>query len=206
MIALSILRVLGLMLLGTCLAEGIAAHSGGFIAAAQFPPKIGIQPSATEVIVFKGDGRLHLAYELTVSNLNLVGIRINTLRIVGMRDHQEIFTQAYTGDALRAIFSTIAGNYGTPQDPLLPPGGSVFLFLFLDFQHANSVPALLEASLEVIPENGSSPAQTIRSESVKVGNSNPIKLDPPLRGKGWWTPNGPSNYSIHRRTTVAIDG
>jgi len=183
---------------------GFASYHGG--AEAAFPLKIGVEPSLQEVVVFAGDGRLHVAYELTVSNLNLAAVRIDSLQVVGTRHGDNVFSRIYAGDTLREIFSTIAGNYGTPQDPLLPPGGSAFLFLFLDFQGPASVPESLVATLTVEADNGSAASQTIVSEPVKVSRSEPIEISPPLLGGGWWTPNGPSNFSIHRRVTLAVDG
>jgi hypothetical protein len=183
---------------------GFTSHHGG--AQAAFPLKIGVEPSLQEVVAFAGDGHLHVTYELTVSNLNLAAVRIDSLQVVGTRHDHNMFSRNYAGDALHEIFSSIAGNYGVPQDPLLPPGGSAFLFLFLDFQGPASVPERLAATLTVEVDGVGATSQTILSEPVEVSRSEPIEISPPLRGAGWWTPNGPSNFSIHRRVTVTVDG
>jgi hypothetical protein len=183
---------------------GVASRHGG--AQAAFPLKVAVMPSSHEVVAFAGDGRQHVAYELTVSNLNAVGVRIDALQVVGTLEGASVFTWSYAGDRLREIFSTIAGNYGAPQDPLVAQGGAAFLFIFLDFKNAASVPDRLAASLTVESADGSITGQTVLSDPVSVSPSAPIKISPPLEGALWWTPNGPSNFSVHRRVAVTVDG
>ncbi len=41
---------------------------------------------------------------------------------------------------------------------------------------------------------------------VRISSAKHARVSPPLTGINWWTPNGPSNFSTHRRTTIVIEG
>lgn len=174
----------------------------------QLPLNVAFEPTVKQAIVFTGDSLPHASYELSVSNYNLQSMRITALQLTGTKGKKGVFSRRYTGDALSAIFSSVAGRYGAPQDPVLPPGGSARIYLFLDFDSADSVPTLITQSIEVRKaEDDNARLETVVSrQAVRLIPSREATISPPLRGQNWWTPNGPGNFSVHRRVTIALDG
>jgi hypothetical protein len=98
--------------------------SGGL----DFPLFITVLPAPTNVDPFRGDDQAHVAYELFVSNFTIyqVPVAITSLEITGMANGQETFTKKIKDQDeskdLTDIFSSIAGDPTSPQEPLLQPG------------------------------------------------------------------------------------
>ena len=98
------------------------------------------------------------------------------------------------------MFSLIAGNALTPQDPVLKPAATGVLFVFLDRDPGREVFNTLEVEEDGKPDT----RQEVAAAVVDVSHTSPIVISSPLRGDNWWTPNGPANDSIHRRTIIAL--
>lgn len=200
-IVLSLFAALSASLTSGFVYQPVAARG-----AAEFPLTIAFKPSVAKATAFRGDGAWHVSYEYLVSNYTKTPVRLVSLQVTGELAGQDVYAAKYTGAQLAAIYSSIAGNHNQPQDPLLPPGASATLFLFLDFAGATPVPERLAHRIEVQIEGDDTTLQTLKGDDIRIGSGLPTIIGPPLKGTNWWTPNGPSNHSIHRRTTIVIDG
>jgi hypothetical protein len=150
-----------------------------------------------------------VAYELFVSNFERVPVAITALTITGMKDGQATFTTTIedrgAAKDLTNMFS-IAGPPTLPQEPVLQPGQGGILYVLLDFAF-DSGPRRLTHTIEVQVPGDPRTVQTIQAaQDVLVGRTEPMLVSAPLRGTHWWTANGPSNFSRHRRIFVVIDG
>ena len=79
-----------------------------------------------------GDGTAHLAYEFYLTNFGKKPARLVSFQVRGIGG--AAFTSAIEGDALKASFTPAAPESRLkPYDPVLPPGASGVLFVFLEF-------------------------------------------------------------------------
>ncbi|HVA39903.1 MAG TPA: M23 family metallopeptidase [Candidatus Binataceae bacterium] len=181
----------------------IAAAAGAAHAGPALPLKVAVIARPAAATIFEGDGKPHLAYELYVANFNQSAVRIDALRLsprANSADRGGTASQSFSGDDLRHMFSTIAGHMLTPQDPVLKPGAAGVLFVFLDRDPGAKIFNTLEVEEDGKPDT----RQPVAPAPIIVWHTAPISISPPLRGNNWWTPNGPANDSIHRRTVIAF--
>lgn len=167
------------------------------------PLKIAVIARPATTMMFEGDGKPHVAYELYVANFNDNAVRIDTLKLSSLKKSDAAANppdQSFSGDELRNMFSTIAGHMLTPQDPVLQPGTAGVLFVFLNRDPG----AKLFNTLEVEVDGKPGTRQDVAPAMLEVSHASPIVISSPLRGDNWWTPNGPANNSIHRRTIIAL--
>lgn len=179
----------------------VAISAAAAYGATGLPLKIAVIARPVPTMVFEGDGKPHVAYELYVSNFNSQPVRIDALKLSPSEKADTAdAAQSFSGDALRRMFSLIAGNALTPQDPLLKPAASGVLFVFLNRDPGAKVFNTLEVEVDGKPDT----RQEMTPAVVDVSHTSPIVISSPLRGDNWWTPNGPANDSIHRRTIIAL--
>jgi len=175
-----------------------------FAALAALPPKLGIQPLFPDFIVFYGDDQWHAGYTLILTNYTKTQLQISSVSVLGLVDQTEVYSQTYTAADLSTMFSSVKGDHETPQEPKLGPGESGVLYFFLDFTSLNNIPQTVENSFQVTNESGNS--ETISIAPLQRQTAAPEVVNAPLQGSGWWTPNGPSNESVHRRSLIVING
>jgi murein DD-endopeptidase MepM/ murein hydrolase activator NlpD len=173
-------------------------------ALAALPPKLGIDPLFPDFIVFYGDDQWHAGYTLILTNYTKAELQVSSVSVRGLVDQTEVYSQTYTAADLTTMFSSVKGDYETPQEPKLRPGDSGVLYFFLDFTSLNNIPQTVENSFQVTNESGKS--ATITIAPLQRQTAAPEVVNAPLQGSGWWTPNGPSNDSVHRRSLIVIDG
>ncbi len=165
------------------------------------PLKLLMLPSPGTPEVFSGDGKAQVAYELLLANFTESTIRIDSLELgsTGQGAGATSVPVSFSRDQLKGMFSSIAGKYLTAQDPVLKPGESGVIFLFLDDWKMRE----WRNSLVIEAEEKPGSRQTV-TVAMRTSQAKPIVIGAPLRGGNWWTPNGPANDSIHRRTIVAL--
>jgi hypothetical protein len=94
---------------------------------------IGGWPSTGPYIPVIGDGTAHLAYELYLTNYGKKPARIVSLRVRG--NGGAAFASTVESDALKSSFTPAAAQSRlVPYDPVLAPGASGVLFVFLNFR------------------------------------------------------------------------
>src|SRR3984893_7927337 len=93
---------------------------------------VGGWPSAGPFIPVIGDGTAHLAYEYYLTNYSKKAARIVSLRVRGIGGAP--FATTIEGDARRSSFTPAAPQSRlAAYDPVLAPGASGVLFVFLNF-------------------------------------------------------------------------
>src|SRR5579885_621685 len=163
------------------------------------PLKLLVLPSPGSPEIFRGDGATHVAYELLLANFTEQTIRIDSLDIAPAQPDNRAQRLSFGSKQLRPMFSTIAGQYLKPQAPVLKPAESGIIFLFLDAPST----APWDNALAIVAVGRPNSRQTVTVQS-RPSQTKPVVIGSPLRGKNWWTPNGPANDSIHRRAVVAV--
>ena len=93
----------------------------------------------------------------------------------------------------------IGANPLKPQAPLLKPSEAGVIFLLRDDWNLEKWTNELTVEAQGKPQSRQKVAV-----DMKLSPTKPIVIQAPLRGKNWWTPNGPANTSIHRRVVVAL--
>ena len=162
-------------------------------------------PSLGPLIPFIGDSTAHLAYELYLSNFGKKPVRIIGLRVHGSAGAS--FDTTVEGDPLKASFIALgSADHLKPQDPVLPPGATAMLFVFLNFG-SRETPSTIDNSLVVEPDGEAADVQLIPLSALHVQKPSAAPtIDTPLAGDRWQAANGPSNTSLHRRAVIVLDG
>jgi hypothetical protein len=162
-------------------------------------------PSPGTPEVFRGDDKAQVAYEFLLANFTDQTIQIDSLAI-SEADAKSRATPVSSDQAnpvnfeqLKSLFSLIGADSMKPQAPVLKPSEAGVIFLVRDDWN------LKEWSNELTVEAQDKP-QTRQKVVVdmNVSRTKPVVLQAPLRGRNWWTPNGPANHSVHRRVVVAL--
>ncbi len=162
-------------------------------------------PSLGPLIPFIGDGTAHLAYELYLSNYNRKPVRVVALRISGSGG--DVFEKTVEGNALKGLYIAAgSADREKPQDPVLAPGATGIIYIFLDFA-SREAPARLSNTLVVEVDGDVSNAQLIPLDALEVqAPSTAPTVDAPFAGDRWQAANGPSNTSLHRRAVIVLNG
>ena len=166
------------------------------------PLKLLVLPSPRNPESFRGDDNAHLAYELLLANFTPQEIRIDSLVLSGLNKGFEssgAWAMPFPADKLRVMFTAIGADPHKAQEPLLKPSEAGVIFVFLNAPGPGQWDNILTIEVPGKPE-------TRQQGSVKseVAGQKPVVIRSPLQGKNWWTPNGPSNDSIHRRVIIAL--
>lgn len=162
-------------------------------------------PSAGPLIPVIGDGTAHLAYEFYLTNYGHKPGRIVSLRIHGVGGGSA-FEFVIEGNALKSSFTPAAPQSRlTAYDPVLPPGASGVIYVFLNFA-GREAPRRLDNSLVVEADGHPENAQRIPLGQLEVSKSGTAVIDEPFTGDRWLAANGPSNASLHRRAVIVLDG
>jgi murein DD-endopeptidase MepM/ murein hydrolase activator NlpD len=154
----------------------------------------------------KGDGKIHAAYELHLTNFSGSELVLTRLDVLGNSDNQ---LAQYDGQELAALL----GRPGLPQSSdkqRLGGGMRAVVYVWLSFDAPSAVPSAVKHRLTATigSSGGSGGELEIKGTGAEVRmRTEPILvLAPPLRGDGWLAANGPSNVSGHRRALLPISG
>ena len=161
-------------------------------------------PSTGPLIPVIGDGKAHLAYEYYLTNFGKKPARLVSLFVRGIGGAK--FATTVEGDALKSSFRPAAPqSHLAAYDPVLPPGASGVLFVFLNFA-GRETPRQLENSLVVEADGEPKNAQRIPLDKLTIRKTGAALIDEPLTGDRWLAANGPSNVSNHRRAVIVLNG
>jgi hypothetical protein len=128
---------------------------------------VGGWASAGPFIPVIGDGTAHLAYEYYLTNYGKKAARIVSLRVRGIGG--AAFATTIEGDAMRSSFTPAAPQSRlAAYDPVLAPGASGVLFVFLNFS-GRETPRRLENWIVVEADGDPKNAQRIPLGEVAIG-------------------------------------
>jgi Peptidase family M23 len=203
------IAIVGILLAAMlCAASQSATHAEEVPLASSLPLEsvmlVGGWPSTGPLIPVIGDGTAHLAYEFYLTNFGRKPTRIVSFSVRGTGGAR--FATNVEGDALKSSFRPAAPqSHLAVYDPVLPPGASGVLFVFLNFA-GRETPRQLENSLVVEADGDSKNAQRIPLDKLTIRKAGAALLDEPCTGDRWLAANGPSNASIHRRAVIVLNG
>ncbi|HEY7546840.1 MAG TPA: DUF3471 domain-containing protein, partial [Blastocatellia bacterium] len=132
----------------------------------------------------KGDGKMHLAYELHVTNFSPTELMLARLEVLS-GDGQPI--AQYEGESLTSLLAR-PGVPPSTEKQRLGGGLRAVVFLWLTFDSPSAVPAMLRHRL--VAKIGSSPDDKsgieVKGEGAEIKvRSAQLVISPPLRGDGW---------------------
>ncbi len=163
--------------------------------------------------VLGADNRIHLVYELFVTNPTSSVMRLEQLQTLNARSHDSVI------DTERGsrIIATLAGtDLDGAIKPLVPastltlaPAQVTRLFLDATFRKGARVPGRLEHrfTFTLTPPAGPPSLHTVVSGSTHVVDVSPVVIGPPLSGARWLVNGGccfPASY--HRTATLPVNG
>ncbi|MCG5233910.1 M23 family metallopeptidase [Xanthobacter oligotrophicus] len=173
---------------------------------------IAAQPITAPNPVLGADGRVHLAYELYVTNPSKLFVTLDKVEAVDGGGHA---LSSLEGEGLRAMLTDYAGAGRT-----LPPGGTAAVFLDVPFAREAKLPERVFARVTAtrqeagpdgkpapMPADAPLPA-TYSFTGAETAIGRPaVVIAPPLRGKGWVAINGCCDaLTSHRGAIMAING
>lgn len=156
------------------------------------------------------DGRVHLAYEILVTNPSHIYIGLDKLEAV---DSAGAALATLEGDGLAAM--TVASGL---VDGSIAPGGLAVVLLDVAFDPEAALPDYLSAritstrrtlqsdgSLAPLPATAAVPAtMTFTAATTPVGSAPARTIAPPLRGPGWVAVNGCCDAPVSHRTGYQV--
>lgn len=175
-------------------------------------------PVTTPVYPVTGtDGRIHLAYELLLTNISPVPVRLTSLEVVDPTRHNQVVGASRIITVKEADITNKFRPFGLPENPLdeasftdrLQPGRSAILFLDVTVASLRDVPAVLKhrATLSLADAQGNTVTVTGIGGLTEVSRRPPIVLSPPLKGDGWVNESGCCEIiSLHRSATLPANG
>lgn len=144
---------------------------------------------------FSSADRQHLAYEIRLRHYGWRAIQVQEVRVL---DGQQRERGRFGADFLGR------GPLGeTPsQALLLPAGGELILFMWLDFGPDEPLPAQLSHQILWKPPAGGGPPGWLQGALTSVDQEGLAAIGPPLADGPWMAQAGPSNWSPHRRARM----
>lgn len=150
---------------------------------------------------FSADGKVHLVYELHVTNMSSWNCTLTRIEAVSGEDAGKSLA-TFTSAQLEGMIQNPQNH--TPEKSKIAPGTMAVVFMWVGVAQPADVPASVRHRITV--KIGDYPEDlAVETAPVSV-QRDPIVISPPLRGDHWLAANGPSNTSGHRRALIPIDG
>jgi hypothetical protein len=149
------------------------------------------------------DGRVHLAYELLLTNTSPEPVTVDSIAVMGPAGP----LLQLSGAGLASWTRTMGTRISTDD---LGPGQRSIVWLDVSLDPGSSVPQQLSHRVVVkVPKPRPPlvpPVVTENVAQVMVSDRKPVVLDPPLRGPGWLDGNSCCDMTPHRMALNPIDG
>jgi hypothetical protein len=149
------------------------------------------------------DGRTHLAYELTLTNVLGGNATLKSLTV--KTGDRNLLTLA--GDNLK-YWTRALGNSGTPTT-VIGPGQTAIVWLDVAVDNGGAMPTEITHSVDVNvakPVPGLVPADVTQSVgAVTVSDRKPVSISPPLDGPNWLNGNSCCDMTAHRMAVNPIN-
>jgi murein DD-endopeptidase len=157
--------------------------------------------------VFRAGGKVHLVYELHVTNFGRRTIALARVEARGGDGKPSL--ARYEGAALASVLERPDLSEVVGLDKLrIGPGLRAVVYMWITLDSPAAVPSALDHGLTIEGEPDThaepyslsvhGPTVLVRKEIATIG--------PPLRGGVWQAVNGPSNTSAHRRALIPVNG
>ena len=159
---------------------------------------------AVPYAVLGADNRLHLPYELVVTNASPGTMRLDSVQALDGADRSRVLA-TLDGATLAAAYVPLVPGDGTT----LGPAQVGRLFLDLTFDAGATLPRTLahRFTVTLTPASGAPTQSTGITGFSEVGQASAVVLDPPLAGARWLVGNGCCfPPSLHRTAVLPVDG
>jgi hypothetical protein len=149
------------------------------------------------------DGRVHLAYELLLTNTSPEPVTVDSIAVMGPAGSLLQLSGAGLSYWTRTMGTRISTND-------LAPGQRSIVWLDVKLDAGSAAPKQLSHRVVVkVPKPMPPLVPPVVTEDVApvtVSDRKPVVLDPPLRGSGWLDANGCCDMTPHRMALNPIDG
>jgi murein DD-endopeptidase len=152
-------------------------------------------------VLFTQDGRLHIAYELHLTNFQTVDVSVNALRLTTAGGA----LASFSGEDLqrRIVRPGFRNDHATPH--IVGPGQRAIVMLWFQLPPSVGARVITQAvDVEVMRTTGAVRAEA--SRDVTVEGWKPLNLGPPLRGGLWVAAYDPLLKGGHRTAVYTVDG
>jgi hypothetical protein len=160
--------------------------------------------------IFLGtDGRLHLVYELVLTNANAIPATLKKLEVFNASDTSKVLASFEGADLLSRLRTT--GNTRS-ESPVIEFNGTRLFLINFSIEATSKIPDRLTHHIELLGGGtpGTKPGTAMElSYSVAPVHviQNLTRIGPPLAGKGWVAVNGCCGVTgVHRSTGLPING
>lgn len=155
------------------------------------------------------DGKLHLVYELELTNASPGTATVKSVETIDPSSGEVVGTLAGADVASR---TTLLGNYSSEATEEIGTGQVALVYLDVSFEDPGDVPEAIEHRLEAsfdnpagISNNLFPTTTTDTGARIEVLRGEPVVLGPPLEGANWVATNGCCTVSTHRGAMLALD-
>lgn len=183
------------------LGPGVSAQSNGALATSADAPVTAHIPHPPTA--FEGtDHRLHLAYELHLTNFyeSTGPLKLQSLSVFA--DASKLPIASFSGERLLDLL-TADDAPKTGTDLVLLPARFRVLFVWISLPAGAPTPHILLHTLAFTNEKGK--VQTLDGASVAVSPDTALTIGPPLRGHTWLVDEGPGNAKAHHWGSVLAE-
>ncbi|SFU74344.1 Peptidase family M23 [Polaromonas sp. YR568] len=168
--------------------------------------------AASRPIPFRGaDGRVHIDYELQVTNARAVPVKLVSLEVLDAASGKVLST--VSGADIAATFSLLGGAAGDS----VGPAQAGFFWIDVVLEPGQAIPKVLshrvvssgpEVKLTAaVKTSGDGSVQTTQTGgNVSVSTRPAPLIGPPLEGTGWVAFNGCCKDVPHRRAGIPVNG
>lgn len=156
----------------------------------------------------KADGKIHLVYELHITNFDSPSRDLTLTRLEVLGDSPDSAPLArFAGEELAKQMSRPGAPKSLTEKRRIGGGMRAVVYLWITVDSAAAVPRALRHRLAFDIEKVKG-ERTVEGAVVEVRREDPMVISPPLRGEGWMAANGPSNRdgNEHRRAINTVDG
>jgi hypothetical protein len=150
-------------------------------------------------------GKAYLVYELLLTSYDPNPVELTGLRVAS-DDRANRAQFNFAGDQFTSMLHPLIGAQKPAALATLSPGESRMLFVWLEFASPAAVPAGLRHYVGYKVQRKALHAGDAPGPPLKIDQSPPLAIGPPLAGDNWFAPNAPSNTSAHRTAHMVFDG
>jgi hypothetical protein len=175
----------------------------------QFTPLV-VSALTTNARPFQGtDGRLHIVYELVLTNANATPATLKKVEVLEASDNSKVLG-SYEGQDLLSHLRTTGSS--AAENPTIEFNGTRLFLINLTLDSTATPPGRLVHHIDVL--GASSPARQPTTPVLLSYTVAPIdisrklpEIGAPLSGKGWVAVNGCcSEAAVHRASSLACNG
>src|SRR5262249_32719717 len=150
-------------------------------------------------------GRVHLAYELHITNFARVDVELQRIDVLGGRNETPL--ASFQDQELAAGLARVGSRPDPSDKRLIKPGTRVLFFRCLPPPANSALPSVLRhrVTFQVLTP-AAEQSSSVEGAPIGVGHEKPIVLSPPLLGGPWVAAYDPASIWGHRRAIFAING